>query len=803
MRARTFLLPCLISCFMVFIARAQEAPELRTLDSIGDVFLRSAAQEQPTDLFLHLDKTVYVHGENIWFSAYILGGDTALTHHTLHTVLIEEASKKVFNTERFVIAQGTSGGAIFLPDSLPMGEYRLLAYTNQYRSYPQQPIFQQAITLKGGEQNIFRLELKPDNNPAWRDSVYFTYKVLTGYSGLASGGEMVYTLLADGHKLQNGKRKIDPFGEVSFVMAKQAVQGKRIQLQATVTRDKNKQTFRADVPLLLNEAQVKLYPEGGDFIHLHETKFALEIRNGVGTPIATSGQLLANGQLITTFQTSLSGTATLPFLPNKDLVYMLRLNDSSYRLSYTFPTIRATGYSLHLPESVIADSSFRVEIGSPGSGACHILVHNYREAFFSGTFRTGKQRSLLRLSTADMPEGVVTLTLFDAFGTPQAERAVFIRRKIPVRVSLSTDSAVYHHRSKLQLKVKVTDYKGQPVRSMFSLACVLASRIDTTRAGDIVRFIQFDRFLPSATAMPGVDYFTSDANIEQLLLTRYWTRYRWEAFNKTTDFVQPVDQPCETGHVLFREKTIKKPVPIIIIGTSGSHVLSTDSAGFFSIDHTLLATEQGKKPMILASDPKNTTDYRIVLDNQCSTTDTTVAQQYWPPTGYMKAVLSVQEQEHLRKSLQAVVVVAKKTDTPFGMAYKSTTCNDWVCMYNILNCQNHPTGSMPVSGQQYSYRGRMVIYEGCGNDKPPAFLLQINGIAWPKEYYVADYEKFNPTEPELMSTIYWNYQVFTDENGEATLPFSTNDLNGRFVCVLQGVTGDGAIHGRHFFKVVE
>ncbi len=82
-------------------------------------------------------------------------------------------------------------------------------------------------------------------------------------------------------------------------------------------------------------------------------------------------------------------------------------------------------------------------------------------------------------------------------------------------------------------------------------------------------------------------------------------------------------------------------------------------------------------------------------------------------------------------------------------------------------------------------------------------MQQVNGSSYPKEFYVADYEKFNPDQPEVMSTIFWAYRVLTDENGEATLQFSTNDLLGRFTCILQGYSGEGVLSGRTFFRVTE
>lgn len=792
---------CILFLCSAFAAHAQQE-DLSIVEMLDSNFTQFTASRQQPDLFLHIDKTVYVRNENIWFTAYILSPDPLAPQHTLHTLLIEEASKKILVSERFIIEAGLGGGALFLPDSLPTGEYRLLAYTNSYLNHPQQSIFQQSISIRAGESTTFKLSPLPTAPTTAGDSVHFGYKVLTGYGGLASGGEVSYTLQTGGNVLQTGRKKINPFGEVSFSLPRAQVFDKRVQLEATVTRDKDKQVVKSMVLLFEDVVIIKLYPEGGNLVHDHPSKTAIEIKNGQRIPIATKGQLLADGKPVALFQTDLYGIGVIDWVPQQGKVYSLRISDSTKQLVYRFPPVAADGYSLHLREAVISDSTFPVEIGTPGQSSFHLMVHNYRNVFFAGILRSNDKHAALRLSTVDMPEGVVTLTLLDAKGVPQAERAVYIEKSKPVQVQLTTDSSIYHHRAKLELKVKVTNSKGEPVKSLFSLACVLASRLDSTRAADIVRFQRYDRFLPAPAAMPGNAYYGMPQNIEQVLLTRYWTRYKWEEINSTPRYVASEEKICDVGYVFFRNKPAKKPVSLMIISGKRTFTLNTDSSGYFELPSQVLQVESGKKAIILVSDARDFKEYSVRIRNTCGVLDTGLSKVSWPEAGYVTAELSVQEQDHLRKALQAVVVVAKKREDYFDV-YKSPNCNDWVCMYNILNCTNHPTGSQPVSGQMYTYRGRMVRYEGCQGAEPPGFMQQVNGTSWPKEFYVADYEKFNPTAPEVMSTVFWTYKVMTDDKGEATLRFSTNDLNGRFICVLQGYSNEGVISGRTFFRVIE
>lgn len=786
----------------LFVTAQQENNAV--LDALDSTFQQYAANRQQPDLFLHIDKTIYANQENIWFTAYVLSTALPERQHTLYVMLVEEAAKKIRLSDRFVIEKGLGAGSLYLPDSLPAGEYRLLAYTNSYLTHPAQAIFQQSIVIKKAEPNTFRLSFVPaPAAPTAGDSLHFTYKVLTNYGGLASGGEMAYTLLADGSSIQTGKQKINPFGEVDFGLLKRDVFNKKVRLVATVTRQKDKQAIKADVPLFEQTAFIRFFPESGNLVQAHPCRMAIEIKNGMGIPVATRGQLQEDGIPIARFITDQYGVTAINWTPRLNKIYTVTTEDSTRQLVYNFPPVAAEGYTLRIIEPVVEDSTFLIELYGVDSGICHLMVHNYRTSFFNGRLLMKNKNASLRLSVKDIPEGVATVTVFDKAGVPQAERAVYIKKTAPLQVQLTTDSSTYHHRAKLQLKVKVTTIQGQPVRSLFSLACVLSSRIDSARAMDIVRYQHFDRFLPVAAAMPGGQYLDNVNNIEHLLLTRYWTRYKWEEMEGTPVPIATTEKDCDAGDVLHFDRKPKEPVKLLLIAGSQSYNMNTDSSGHFTIPSEALRMQAGLKAMVVVLNQKDFRDYKIKLYNECKNIDTALSLARYPDAGYPKAELSVQEQQYLKNSMQAVVVTAKTESFSSGV-FRSTNCNDWVCMYNVLNCPNHPFGMKPVSGETYKYRGGSVVYKSCKDDEdPPNFMQQVKGTYYPKEFYVADYEKFNPAEPEMMSTVYWNYSMITDEKGEATINFFTNDLTGRFTCVLQGYSDQGALSGKTNFKVAE
>lgn len=74
------------------------------------------------------------------------------------------------------------------------------------------------------------------------------------------------------------------------------------------------------------------------------------------------------------------------------------------------------------------------------------------------------------------------------------------------------------------------------------------------------------------------------------------------------------------------------------------------------------------------------------------------------------------------------------------------------------------------------------------------------------EFASPDYSKVeeNTNEPDLRSTIYWNPNITTDENGEASFDFYTADRKGRYLIIVEGVDLNGRLgHAEASIEVTE
>lgn len=802
------------ACMFSLLRSSAQPPPSSVLQHLEASFKKYTLHKKSVDLFLHVDKQVYVPNENIWFTAYLFSQDSRAPKKVLYCLLVEKSSKKIILKDRFVINGSFSGGALFLPDSIKNGEYDLIAYTDPaWAALPGQHIFRQALTVKTLDGPLFKWDYLPVENAPQNDSVYFKYKVTTAYGGVAAGAVVDYSLLADGVVIQMGRQLVNPFGEIALVAGRQEILSRCIELRATLNRQQEAQHVSMVVPLLQDVFKVHFYPEGGNLVHHQLSAMGIEIRDVQGTPIAAKAELREEGLPVASFVTDQYGMGMVKWIPDSQKTYTIHLEDTDRALVYEFPHIKSAGYSLHVPQAVGNDSTLRVEIAVPSEGdTCHLVAHNFRSVFFSGTLVVKERRAVLNLPAASMQQGIVTLTLFNRAGQPQAERAVYRIGTPALKVEMEVDSAVYHHRSRVQLKVKITDSLGQPVQSFFSLACVLASRLDAGRTVDISRFWHFDRFLPAMGALPSAKYFEERENVERLLLVRYWTRYNWESIhiaNQVADNYSPGNEKnCDTGKVYFKNWQVSNPVPMVIVGGERPYLFKSDFRGHFDVPAEALKAAPGRKVMVMPAMGNKSKSYRVEMYNGCAAFDSTLAIIRFPDAKAQVAEWSVQEQQLMKKALKPVVVRAKRIDwEAYAEAAEKLARNcegDWVCMYNILNCPNHPAGRKPVNGEKYYvltseqlHEYEYVVYQ-CGQVKEEAgdFVKELNSVKNPKEFYVADYSKFNPAMPEMMSTIFWSYQIVTDEKGEAEVAFYTNDLEGTIHCVLQGVSDKGPVSKR-------
>jgi hypothetical protein len=141
-------------------------------------------------VYLHTDRNFYAGGDDIWFKAYLVNGQSnypVSTSNTLYTELINPADI-IIARQVIRVDSGYGVGDFKLDDSIAGGTYRIRAYTNWMRNFGNHFIFEKQVVIKNVPGVNKRNELPQKN----KDKATSTL-IKPGYSiqFFPEGGSMV------------------------------------------------------------------------------------------------------------------------------------------------------------------------------------------------------------------------------------------------------------------------------------------------------------------------------------------------------------------------------------------------------------------------------------------------------------------------------------------------------------------------------------------------------------------------------------------------------------------------------------
>ncbi|MEJ7646292.1 MAG: hypothetical protein WKF87_16975 [Chryseolinea sp.] len=168
-RAVNLLISILLLMFMAPGAAVAQQAVLDTLLKKFDAYRISEPSEK---VYLHLDRSVYLTGETMWFKFYLVNGAT----HTLNDVS-KVAYLEVVDTENRPVLQtkinmqgGYGHGSLFLPASIVTGSYTIRGYTSWMKNFSPNFFFHQGVSIV----NTFRkLEMEKPKPPLKGDLKLF------------------------------------------------------------------------------------------------------------------------------------------------------------------------------------------------------------------------------------------------------------------------------------------------------------------------------------------------------------------------------------------------------------------------------------------------------------------------------------------------------------------------------------------------------------------------------------------------------------------------------------------------------
>ncbi|RYG18012.1 MAG: hypothetical protein EOO07_09900 [Chitinophagaceae bacterium] len=770
-------------------------------NSIEDKIKSYALAKPSGNLFVHFDKNVYSNNETVYFTGYIIknGKIPMAAHKVMAVALIREVDSALITDDKFTMDNGLSFGSLTIPDSIPTGNYRFLVYTNKLVNKLPELLFVQHITIKSSIDPAFKASVKlvEETNANSKQLKVLLSTTTADGRFLPKPAEINYS-----YGSVRKRTLTDALGQsILLLPAQNNLNDPNLYLKLKSGKDS---TFiNLAMPQPKGKASVKFYPEGGNMVSGLATHVAWEVKDLQNRPMALSAFLYKNQKIVDTIETSSYGIGSFWLTPEAGENYSVKLIHSNViDTLYRLPGVLNKGISLHLPRAFVNDT-LRINLKSTAKTKITLLVHNFKETFFSIPYEIKNENLTLKLPLIDLPKGLITLTILDSLDQPLAERIFFAHYNDIQKVGLSTDQETYGQREKVILKLNLNANKNAVV----SIAAVQQNRIEVKKMNDIESYTYLTNELLALPIHAKGNPFKDKLYLEQILLTKGWRRYSWQELSseKPVDTVLAIDSLTIGGRVSKAKKEITQP---IIIGTMGGlsfNLINTTDKGVFNLDLSHLITPSQKKMYVFVNgSQKIPYETKIQIKDDFSRLNETIGKTIAIEQPILPSSLMNNSELVLKNNEKAIrlkeVVITNRTDLSFRYS-GANACGDYVCLYNILNCRNHPgdaRNTQPVKGKSYLSNGIKETYLGCTIADQGIFTL-VKGIHQHKEFYQDDYK--DPNEPAFFSTIYWNYATLLTDNKQTEISFYTSDITGKFKVIVQGITDNDVIYAEHFFEV--
>ena len=352
-------------------------------------------------------------------------------------------------------------------------------------------------------------------------------RLILAYNGSANGDIQLNRYLEEGqYTLRAHTLYQKNFGEESSFLKKIWIS--KLKEQQKVTLD----------TLQYQEIDFTMYPESGNLILEAPNYVAFKATGPDGYGLPVTGYVIDDtGDTISPLSAIYHGMGKFALMPIEGRSYHVILDQVPGK-RFEISDIQKGGITLQFK-----DEESRLEFALAGP-----LVNNYPDLESSTTyFLTAEHKgiTLLRdtIRTQDFytefgypksgfPLGISKFTLKDEHGSIIAERLVFVQAKSIDYIRITTDSSLYHSRSKVNVKVEVDLEEGDSIKNGLSMAVV--NRDYLYRNGyenDIRSFLLLDSELKGYIESPASffvdDNITSSEKLDLLMMVHGWRTYYW------------------------------------------------------------------------------------------------------------------------------------------------------------------------------------------------------------------------------------------------------------------------------------
>jgi alpha-2-macroglobulin-like protein len=300
------------------------------------------------------------------------------------------------------------------------------------------------------------------------------------------------------------------------------------------------ETASKTIPILLQSLDVRVYPEGGDFINGYECGVYIEAFTPYGDPADLVGDIVNDsGKIVGKIATKHEGRGKSSFTPNKGEAYSLKITKpSGISKSIPFPLAKDVGVSLKSTQDVFESNKIVMSVSAPkGKYVAHLMKRDVE--LDSQDISIENDEKILTLDGSNV-EGVLRVFITNSSGTPLAERLVFRKGTSTIDVKITSDYKSYSPGDTATIKVQTNLSDGKKVSAVLGVTVtdesVLKSIEERKAAPRLTQMVflesEVEHFEDSNIYLS--DHPNAELTVDLLLGTQGWRRF---AFMKLDEFI--------------------------------------------------------------------------------------------------------------------------------------------------------------------------------------------------------------------------------------------------------------------------
>ncbi|MBB6331027.1 TonB-dependent SusC/RagA subfamily outer membrane receptor [Chryseobacterium sediminis] len=424
--------------------------------------------------YVQTNHVFYKPGEEMYFKIYVVKGNNNLPVEESRVVNFEiiDPAGSVLKKLKYEITNGYAQGYFYFDEDMKGGIYKIRAFTNWMQNEEGKNAFEKEITLQKivSPRILMKLDF-PKKGYGPGDEVTADFSMRSLSSLPIPFYEAGYTVMTNGETVSEGKFITNKEGKSQLIFRlPKVLKSSDGLLNIKVNFDGFTESISRNIPIVLNNLDVKFLPEGGTFINGIEQNIAFKILDEFEKPVdAVLAVYNQNHEKIKEISAYNFGMGSFLFTAKKGESYYAKVvKPENITQTFNFPAAKDEGLVLNIQNE---NKKLIFTIISTDEKTITLKGSFRGKELYTKDLLLKKGSNSLEIDEKDFPIGICRFTVLEN-NIPLAERVVFTNKENRLNIKVKPVKQHYLPREKVVLDIETTDENNRPVPANLGLSVV-------------------------------------------------------------------------------------------------------------------------------------------------------------------------------------------------------------------------------------------------------------------------------------------------------------------------------------------